>query len=138
MLTFEQEQAKEVIDVKEREIENMEIHGAYECVSDIGQKCLSTRWIKIEKFKDAHGYKEDSYDLVTDSPTCNRETMRIVMLTTSVMKWRAENLDFTSAFLQGDKLKRNIFLRPPSGICPESQVWKLKRCIYGLNDAQHS
>ena len=40
-------------------------------------------------------------------------------------------------FLQGDKLEREIFLRPSSNICPESQVGKLKGCIYGLNDVLH-
>ena len=67
----------------------------------------------------ACGYEEDSHNLKTDSPTCSREAMHIVMLTASV-----ESLDFTSAFLQGNKLAIKIFLRPPSDICPESQVWK--------------
>ena len=34
--------------------------------------------------------------------------------------------------------EREIFLRPPLDVHPQSQVWKLKRCIYGLNDAPHS
>ena len=33
---FEQEQGKDVIDSKKREIENMEIHEVYECVPDMG------------------------------------------------------------------------------------------------------
>ena len=77
----EQEQTKEVIDAKKREIENMEIHGVYEYVIDIGQKCISTNWVITEKFKDkrkimkacsvACVYEEDSHNLKTDSPTCN-------------------------------------------------------------------
>ena len=43
---------KEVIDAKKRKIENIEIHGVYECVLDIGQKCISTRYVIMEKFKD--------------------------------------------------------------------------------------
>ena len=54
------------------------------------------------------------------------------------MKWLVECLDFPSVVLYGDKLERKIFLRPLSGICPQSLVWKLKRCIYGLNNALHS
>ena len=75
----------------------MEIHEGYECVLDIGQKCISTRWVITEKFKDkrnimkAHlvvcGYEEDSHNLKTDSPTCSCEAMRIVTLTALVMKW---------------------------------------------------
>ncbi|GAB1599998.1 hypothetical protein Ahia01_000277300 [Argonauta hians] len=147
-LTAEQEQANDVINAKERELENMKAHEVYECVPNIGQKCISTRWVITEKVKDnkkvmkarlvARGYEENSHSLKTDSPTCSREGMRLVMLTASVKKWRVETLDFTSAFLQGDVLERELFLRPPTEACPESQVWKLKRCIYGLNDAPRS
>ena len=45
LLISEQEQAKEVTDAKKREIETMEIHGVYECVPQIGQKCISTRLV---------------------------------------------------------------------------------------------
>ena len=38
LLTSEQEQAKDVIDVKKREIENIEIHKVF----DMGQKYIST------------------------------------------------------------------------------------------------
>ena len=44
LLTSEQ-QAKEVIDAKKRELKNMEIHEACECVPDIGQKCISIWWV---------------------------------------------------------------------------------------------
>ena len=74
----------------------MEIQRVYEYVPDIGQKCISTKWVIVEKFKDkrkimkaclvAHGYEEASYNLKTDSPTCSCEAMHIVMLTASVMK----------------------------------------------------
>ena len=116
LLTSEQEQAKEVIDAKKREIENMEIHGVYECVPDFGQKCISTRWVIMEKFKDkrkimkaclvARGYEENSHNLKTDSPACSHEAICIVMLTASVMKWWIESLVSTSVFLQGNKLER--------------------------------
>ena len=87
-----------MIDAKKREIENMEIHGVYEYVPDIGQKYISTRWIIMEKFKDkrkimkaclvAYSYEEDSHNLKTDSLTHSHEAMRIVVLTASVIKWR--------------------------------------------------
>ena len=82
--------------MQRKEIENMKIHGEYECVPNIGQKCISTRLIIMEKFKDerkiikvhlvAHGYEEDSHNLKTNSPTCNCKVMHIVMLTALVMK----------------------------------------------------
>ena len=48
----EQKQAKVVIDVKKREIENMEIHEVYVCLPDMGQKCISTRWVITVKSKE--------------------------------------------------------------------------------------
>ena len=115
LLTSEQEQAKYVIDAKKRDIENMEIHEVYECVSGMSQKCISTRWV-TEKSKDnkkimkarAHGYKEDLHNLKIDSSACNCEALHLVMLTASVMNQQVVTLDFTSAFLQGDMLKREI------------------------------
>ena len=94
----EQGQTKEVTDAKKRrEIENMEIHGVYECVPDFGLKWISIRWVIMEKFKDkmkitkaclvARGYKENSHNLKTDCPTCSHEAVCIVMLTDLTMKW---------------------------------------------------
>ena len=114
----EQEQAKEVIDPKKRELENMGIHREYEYVPEIDSKCIPIRWVITEKLKDktklmkvclvAWGDEENLNNLKTDSPACGQEVLCIVMLTTSVIKWWMESLDFTSAFLQGDKLERDI------------------------------
>ena len=71
----------------------------------------------------------------TDSPTCSRQSMRLVFLTAASNKWEIKSLDIKAAFLQGDKMERDVFLRPPVNVCPENEVWKLKRCTYGLNDA---
>ena len=101
----------------------------------------------MEKFNDnkkimkaclvAHNYEEDLHNLKTDCPTCNCEAMHFVMLTATVMKWQVETLDFPSAFQSG-MLEREVFLRPSLEVCPKSQGWKLKRCIYGTNDTPHS
>ena len=64
--------------------------------------------------------------------------MKLVMLKACVIKCQLETLDFTSVFLQAGILEREVFLRPSSDVCPELEVWKLKKCIYGLNDAPHS
>ena len=82
----------------------------------------------------AHGY-EDFYNLKTDFPECSHEAMPLVILTASVINWWVESLDFASVFLQGGMLEREVFLRPPLDVCPESQILKLKRCIYIVNDA---
>ena len=86
----------------------MEIHGVYECVTDIGRKCISTRWVITEKFKDKRkimkayfvvcGCKEESHKLKTVFPTCSCEAMHIIMLTASVMKWWIESRFYVSVF----------------------------------------
>ena len=44
--------------------------------------------------------------------------------------------DIKSAFLQGQCIDRDVFLKPPrESDTPQGQVWKLRRCLYGLNDA---
>ena len=148
LLTTEQEKLKEVLDAKKKEIENMTSNDVYECVPYTGQKTVSTKWVITEKIKNAKkivkarlvakGFEEDSRNLKTDSPTCSRESMRLVMLTASLMNWKLQTLDFTSAFLQGDSINREVFLKLPPDVGSENEVWRLKRCIYGLNDAPRS
>ena len=86
----------------------------------------------------ARGFEENSKELRTDSPTCGREAMRLVYLSAAMMSWRVQSLDFTSAFLQGEEIDRKIYLKPPRDVCPKSEVWSLRKCLYGLNDAPRS
>ena len=44
-------------------------------------------------------------------------------------------MDKTAAFLQARELDRDVFLMPPKDIRKEGYVWKLKKPLYGLNDA---
>ena len=49
-----------------------------------------------------------------------------------------QSIDISAAFLQGNPIEQEIYLRPPQDIRSKSEVWHLKRCIYGLNDAPRS
>ena len=51
------------------------------------------------------------------------------------MGWEIHSLDITSAFLQGNSIEREVYLKPPSEAGTDGRVWRLKHCIYGLNDA---
>ena len=46
-----------------------------------------------------------------------------------------DSIDITAAFLQGGLLEREVYLRPPPDVCSADNVWHLRKCIYGLNDA---
>ena len=46
------------------------------------------------------------------------------------------DIDIKTAFLQGDSLKREIFVKQlPEAQCDFSILWKLNKCVYGLTDA---
>ena len=109
------------------------------------QRTISSKWVFTQKNIDgkstvkarlvARGFEENSEGYRTDSPTCSKYALRTVMMTASVKRWRINSIDVASAFLQGNKIDREIYLRPPTDICSKDHVWRLKRCIYGLNDA---
>ncbi len=44
-------------------------------------------------------------------------------------------IDIRAAFLQAKQLDRDVFLKPPKDIMNEKIIWKLKKPLYGLNDA---
>ncbi len=49
-------------------------------------------------------------------------------------KWTPHTIDIKAAYLQGQQISRDVCLQPP----PEffcGKVWKLKKTVYGLNDA---
>ena len=71
----------------------------------------------------------------TDSPTCSRQSLRMIFITAASMKWKLHSLDITSAFLQGNKINRDVFVKPPCEFSEVRKIWKLDRCLYGLNDA---
>ena len=112
---------------------------------DHGQDSVSCKWVFPDKLKGngsrllkprlvAQGFEEKSMNERTDSPTCSCQALRMVFVSASIMLWELLSLDLTSAFLQGNNAEREVFVRPPSDIMEEGKIWKLQRCIYGLND----
>ena len=49
-----------------------------------------------------------------DSATCSHQAFRMVFGSASIMSWELHSLDITSAFLQGNDIEREAFVRPPS------------------------
>ena len=148
-LTSEQECSQEVVDAKDKEVQNLIDNKVFKVVPYTGQKTISSKWVFTEKYKQngekkvkarivARGFEENNKNLRKDSPTCSREGLSMVYLSAVTYSWKLESLDFTSAFLQGEAIDRNIFLRPPKDICGKNEVWALQKCLYGLNDAPRS
>ena len=49
--------------------------------------------------------------------------------------WNLKSIDIKTAFLKGDFLKQDVYLKsPPEPHCDNNQIWKLTKCVYGLTD----
>ena len=49
-------------------------------------------------------------------------------------QWQASSLNVKSAFLQGNQIDRDLYLKPPKE-ADTGNLWKLKTTVYGLSDA---
>ena len=70
----------------------------------------------------------------TDSPTCSKESIHIVLAIIASKGWKCRMLDVKTAFLQGEQLDRNVYIKLPKE-AETTSVWKLRKCVYGLNVA---
>ena len=135
----------EVMMAKTHEIDNWKRNHVYEEVKPgNNMKPISVRWVITEKLKNgkptvkarlvARGFEEDTSRLKKDSPTCSKEAVRITVSIANAMKWKINSMDVKSAYLQSNRIDRDIYLDPP----PEfhsGKLWKLNKPVYGLNDA---
>ena len=130
---------------KHNELQNWINENVYEEVDDVGQETISVRWVITPKVIEgkwstkarlvARGFEEDSSLIRTDSPTCMRETLRIVLAYAVCRHWEINSIDIKAAFLQGKPIEREVYLRPPKEANSANKVWKLKKVVYGLSDA---
>ena len=141
MIPRQRQSDKECMDAKQVELEKLKNFGVYEEVEDNGQSCISTTWVLWKKGEEirarlvARGYEETT-DIDKDSPTVVKSTMRILLAIAAYRKWPVKTTDIKSAFLQGKDIERDVYVVPPK----EAQsgpwkVWKLRKSLYGLNDA---
>ena len=148
LLSASEELSQEVLDAKAKELKNLVDHDVFEAVPDVGQCRVSTKWVITEKIKDdkrivkgrlvARGFEEKLQNTRTDSPTCSKLALRLCFLTAATMGWELHSLDVTAAFLQGNIIEREVHVQPPVEWDGHPLIWKLKRCLYGLNDAPRS
>ena len=55
----------------------------------------------------------------------------------STSKWKVRSIDVRCAFLQGEPIERNVYVVPPKE-ANTSNIWQLKKTIYGLRDASRA
>ena len=134
----------DIFAAKLAEMEIWKKNDVFEKVQDCGQPTISVRWVITEKMKEgspvikarlvARGFEEDLSGSPTDSPTCSRDALRISLAFIASKRWKCFTVDIKAAFLQGKPIERNVFVRPPKEF-NDGQLWKLKKNVYGLNDA---
>ena len=131
-------------EAKSQELQKWRDMGVYTEVTDTGQSRISTRWVCTEKMKGgknvfkarlvARGFEEDSSQLRSDSPTCTKESLRMLLCILAAKKWKLQSIDIKSAYLQGCPISRDLYLQPPD-CANTSKLWKLIKTPYGLVDA---
>ena len=133
-----------VKEAKEKELKNFRSYGAYQEVRDVGQRRMSSGWVITEKlYGDVVGAKarlvvhgnQEGGELVTDSPTVSKQSLRLQFSLAAQFGWEIVMADVTSAFLQSDILDRELYVQPPKDTAPPGVIWKLRKPMYGLEDA---
>ena len=136
----------EVLEAKHREIEKFKDFGAIEEVEDVGQERIPSKWV-ITKTEDdvknqplkarlcIRGDLEQGKEYIrSDSPTAGRDTLKLVLMIAANERFEVKSGDIKSAFLQGQKLERDIFVKPPGEASVENKLWKLNVGAYGTLD----
>ena len=141
--TFIAHAKNDVIEAKLRELESWKLNDVYHPVENTGQQLMSLRWVLKPKVIEnrqsmkarlvARGF-EETVNFRTDSPTCLHSSVRVVLAIISSKKWTLKSLDYKTAFLQGNPISRELYVKPPKEANTE-KVWLLKKTVYGLNDA---
>ena len=132
---------------KEAKQTELEVWKQYEVYKEVNretvdQKILGTTWVcnlkngRAKARLTVRGFMEDKNAIPSASPTCNKETIRIIMTIAATKRWTLNSLDVKAAFLQGKTFVREVYIFPPdeAGV-KEGIVWKLLKCVYGLVDA---
>lgn len=131
-------------EAKEQELEKLHNFDVYDIVDEpLGKEVITCRWILTYKGADnqvrarlvARGFQE-TCEVQVDAPTVSKSVLRMFLAIVQSQGWKLKSTDIKSAFLQGKELERDVYLKPPKEArLPQSKIWRLKRCLYGLNDA---
>ena len=109
---------------------------------------MTTTWVITSKSKEqgivtkarlvVRGFQEDTENIRSDSPTCSKEGVRLMLALIVARQWKICSLDVKAAFLQGKSIEREVYIMPPKEFRKSSVLWKLKKVAYGLTDASRS
>ena len=70
-----------------------------------------------------------------ESPTASKDTLKTLLSTIITNNWSLKSIYIKTAFLQGEFLKQDLYLKPPpEALCDNNQIWKVNKFVYGLTD----
>ena len=82
------------------------------------------------------GFEEFHDNIEVEAPTAGKSTLRLVLAISANMSWDVfQTMDIKSAYLQGRKIERSVYIIPPKEVSLEGKLWKLRKTCYGLVDA---
>ena len=134
----------EVVEAKQKELENLEKYEVFEEVKYEGQETVGSRWVITKKEKADGQKKKVKGRLVgkgfqeieapqSDAPTMLRKSMKLFFAVAANQDFKLRSMDIRAAILQARELYSDMFLMLPKDIRKEGYVWK--KPLYGLNDA---
>ena len=80
---------------------------------------------------------QDLGDFRSDSPTAPQLSLYFLLVIAAAQGWLLRSFDVETAFLNGEKLLRELYCWPPAdikGVDPRN-LWKLKKGVFGLTEA---
>ena len=80
------------------------------------------------------GFGEQTTEILKHSPICSKEGLRLILSIIAHNKWKINAVDIKTAFSQGEEIDRELYMLPPKE-ANTNNVWHLKKCPYGLEDA---
>ena len=139
-----------VREAKENELDNLK---TYETFEEIGineipenAETIGSRWVITQKEKFdgqkqnvkarlvCRGFQENNKPQ-SDSPAALKESFKLCLALAANEGFQLASVDIRAAFLQAKTLDRNVFVRPPKDIAKDGIIWRLKKPLYGLDDA---
>ena len=134
---------KSVFDgAKRTELDIWKKFDVYKSVKDDGQDRVSTRWVLTIKDNGiakarlvARGFEDEELEPKDkQSPTCCKESIRLIICVSVMYTWKMESIHIKIAFLQGDMSSRNVYIKPPKE-AETNYLWLVQKGVYGLSDA---
>ena len=127
--------SEDITQAKLKELDFWASNDIYEITNDNGETSVDTRWVLsvkngVHKARlVAKGFQDitSSFEKpLNDSPTCAKESIRVVLAILAARLWKPNSLDIKKAFLQGESLKRIVYLKPPPEAKQLGKLWRLK------------